>query len=109
MRRKYLKFRRNGTFILFVTSVFIFFIFAFAFPEYFKRVQEITGIFWQALIVLLTFLGLVAGGVIKNPPKSFARFLDNTFVQIAVVEIFIVVTISTILAFWAFTLYTNQE
>jgi len=56
---------------------------------------------WPAIIAVLTFFGFVAGGVIKNPPKSFARLLENGFLQVGAVELFLFISGLTAYAFFA--------
>ncbi len=90
MPRKLHKTRKYGTFTLLCSSILILVIFSVAKPELFDALAiRIQNYFWPTIVGLLTFFGFVVGGVVKNPPKSFSKFLENGFLQIAVVELFL--------------------
>jgi len=89
MGKKFSKVRRYGTFILLLTSILVLTLFGLFQEDYFlKFIDIVSKYIWPAMIAVLTLFGIVVGGVIKNPPKSFTQFLDNGLLQIAVLEFF---------------------
>jgi len=94
------KTRKYGTFTLLCSSVLIILVFSIAKPELYDAVAKRAESLWTAIVGLLTFFGFVVGGVIKNPPKSFSKFLENGFLQIAVLELFLFSAGMTGFAIW---------
>ncbi len=85
------KVRKYISFFLLFTSVLIVIILGIFQRSLFYRVADIIKVIWPAIIAALTIFGFAVNGIIKNPPKSFTRFLENGFLQIAAWELFLFV------------------
>ncbi len=87
MQKALRRIRKYGTFVLLCTSILLLIQLGLFQREFFTQIAEILREFiWPAIIAVSTLFGFVTGGVIKNPPKSFSKFLENGLLQIAVFE-----------------------
>lgn len=85
-----LKKKAIANFILLSISILLLLLLGVFQKELFDKIADIVGNkIWPTIIAVLTFFGFVVGGVVKNPPKSFYKFLDNTLVLIACIELFL--------------------
>jgi hypothetical protein len=92
MNKTLRKTRKVITFVLLFTTILAIILVGLLNKELYKEmVSIIKDDIYPAIIILLTLFGFVVGGVVKNPPKSFDKFLENGFLQIAVLEMFLFV------------------
>ncbi|MCW8809970.1 MAG: PEGA domain-containing protein [Ignavibacteriaceae bacterium] len=90
MKRTLRKTRKIITFILLFTTILAIILVGLLNKELYKEmVSIITEDIYPAILALLVLFGFVVRGVVKNPPKSFDKFLENGLLQIAVLEMFL--------------------
>lgn len=92
MKKTLRKTRKVVTFILLFTTILAIILVGLLNRELYKEmVLIIQKDIYPAILALLVLFGFVVGGVVKNPTKSFDKFLENGLLQIAVLEMFLFV------------------